>query len=98
LSRLKMSDACPTAASAGESTDGGISRARHRVLRDTAPATARRTTLLSRRRPAPLSALTAYLARSSAIAMRLSAAAVGGASSRVLVVRAATVRGDWLGR
>ena len=93
-----MSDACPTAASAGESTDGGISRARHRVLRDTAPATARRTTLLSRRRPAPLSALTAYLARSSAIAMRRSEAAAGSASLRLAVARDATVRGDSLGR
>lgn len=98
LSLPKMSDACPIAASAGDSTDDGISRARHRVRRGTRAATARRTTVLSRRKPAPLSARTAYLARSSAIAMRRSAAAAGSAISRLAAARAATVRGDSLGR
>jgi len=93
-----MSVAWRTAVSAGDRTEDGISRARHRVHRGTAAATAWRTAALSARRPAPLSARTAYLARSSAIAMRLKAACAGGASSRVLAVRAATVRGDWLGR
>jgi len=93
-----MSDACPTAAAAGDSTDDGISRARHRAQRGTAAAIARRTAVLSRRKPVPLSARTAYLARSSAIAMRRSAAAAGSASSRLAATRAATVRGDSLGR
>jgi hypothetical protein len=98
LSLPKMSVAWRTAVSAGDRTEVGSSRARHRVHRGTAAATALRTAALSARRPAPLSARAAYLARSSAIAIRPSAAAAGGASSRVLAVRAATVRGDWLGR
>jgi hypothetical protein len=93
-----MSVAWRTAVSAGDRTEVGSSRARHRVHCGTAAATAPRTAALSARRPAPLSARVAYLARSSAIAMRASAAAAGGASSRVPAVRAATVRGDWLGR
>jgi len=83
--------------SAGVRTEGGSSRARHLVERGTAAATDFLTAALSACKPAPLPARTAYLARSSAIAMRCSASAAGGASSRVLVVRAATVRGDWLG-
>jgi hypothetical protein len=93
-----MSVAWRTAVSAGDRTEVGISRARHRVHRGTAVATALRTAALSPRRPAPLSARGAYVARSSAMAMRPSAATAGGASSRVPAVRAATVRGDWLGR
>ena len=92
-----MSAARLTAASAGDSTEDGHSRARHRGQRGTAAATARRTAALSERKPAALSALVAYLARSSAIAMRRSAAAVGSASSRVAATRAAAARGDSLG-
>jgi hypothetical protein len=93
-----MSVAWRTAVSAGDRTEYGSRRARHRVQRGTAAATARLTTALSARKPAPLSARAAYLARSSAIAMRPSAAAAGGASSRAVAVRAPTLRGDWLGR
>ena len=93
-----MSVAWRTAVCAGDRTEVGSSRARHRVHRGTAAATALRTVALSARKPAPLSARGAYLARSSAIAMRLKAACAGGVSSRVLAVRAATFRGDWLGR
>ena len=89
-----MSVAWRTAVSVGDRTEDGSSRARHLVERGTAVATARRTTVLSARRPAPLSVRAAYLARSSAIAMRFSAAASAGKSSRFLAVRAATVRGD----
>ena len=42
------------AASAGVSTEDGISRSRHRVRRGTAAAIARRMVALSWRKPAPL--------------------------------------------
>ena len=85
-------------ASEGASTEAGISRARHRVPRGTTAAIARRTVALSCRSPVPLSGRAAYLARSSAMAIRRSAAAAGPASPRLAAARAASARGDSLGR
>jgi hypothetical protein len=82
---------------AGPSTEAGASLARHRVRRGTEAAMARRTVAQSWRSPEPSAGLAAYLARSSAMAIRPSAARAGSASARLVPARAATARGDSLG-
>ena len=82
---------------AGPTTEAGSRRARHRSPRGTAAAMARRTAVLSVRSPEPSVGRAAYLARSSAMAMRPSAARAGSPRLSSLPARVATARGDSLG-
>ena len=74
-----MSAACAVAFRAGPVTEAGSSLPRHRIGRGAATAMARRTVTLSCRSPVPSAGRAEYLARSSAMAMRPSAARAGSA-------------------
>jgi hypothetical protein len=92
-----MSAACAIALSAGPVTEAGSSLPRHRIPRGEATAMARRTVALSRRSPEPSAGRAEYMARSSAMAMRPSAALAGSARASAVPARVATARGDSLG-
>ena len=92
-----MSAACAVAFRAGPVTEAGSSLPRHRTPRGAAMAIARRTVMLSCRSPVPSAGRAEYLARSSARAMRPSAARRSASASSV-PARVATARGDSLGR
>jgi hypothetical protein len=89
---------CAAEAASGVRTDAGKTRARHRTVLLLAAETPRRTTALSRGSVPEGPGAAAYLARSSARAIRLSARLTPSGRFSWRAIRRASARGGSLGR